>query len=71
MSKFTERAGAVMLVASTGDPYALRTAHNFEALGRAARSTDRRRHQRPRHGAAAPSPDLVTGLVDWFRRSLL
>ena len=30
MRKFAERAGAVMLVASTGDPYALRTAHHFE-----------------------------------------
>ena len=43
----------MMLVASTGDPYALRTAHHFEAMGTGPRDLrDRRRHQRPRHGAA-------------------
>ena len=72
MRKFTERAGAVMLVASTGDPYALRTAHHFEALGTGPRDL-RIVDGTNAHGTAllAIRPDLVTSLVDWFQRSLL
>ena len=72
MRKFTERAGAVMLVASTGDPYALRTAHHFEAMGTGPRDL-RIVDGTNVHGTAllAIRPDLVTSLVDWFQRSLL
>ena len=72
MRKFTERAGAVMLVASTGDPYALRTAHHFEAMGTGPRDL-RIVDGTNAHGTAllAIRPDLVTSLVDWFQRSLL
>jgi alpha-beta hydrolase superfamily lysophospholipase len=72
MRKFTERAGAVMLIASTGDPYALRTAHHFEAMGTGPRDL-RIVDGTNAHGTAllAIRPELVTSLVDWFRRSLV
>jgi len=72
MRKFAERAGAVMLVASTGDPYALRTAHHFEAMGTGPRDL-RIVDGTNAHCTAllAIRPDLVTSLVDWFQRSLL
>ena len=72
MRKFAERGGAVMLVASTGDPYALRTAHHFESMGTGPRDL-RIVDGNNAHGTAMLEvrPDLVTSLVDWFRRSLL
>lgn len=72
MRRFAERSGAVMLVAATGDPYALRTAHSFEAMGKGARDL-RVIDGTNAHGTTllAVRPDLVASLVDWFRRSLL
>jgi alpha-beta hydrolase superfamily lysophospholipase len=72
MRRFAERSGAVMLVAATGDPYALRTAHSFEAMGKGARDL-RVIDGTNAHGTTLLTvrPDLVAGLVDWFRRSLL
>jgi alpha-beta hydrolase superfamily lysophospholipase len=72
MRKFAERGGAVMLVAATGDPYALRTAHHFQAMGTGPRDL-RIVDGTNAHGTAllGVRPDLVTSLVDWFRRSLL
>jgi alpha-beta hydrolase superfamily lysophospholipase len=72
MRRFAERSGAVMLVAATGDPYALRTAHSFETIGKGARDL-RVIDGTSAHGTTllAVRPDLVAGLVDWFRRSLL
>jgi uncharacterized protein len=72
MRRFVERAGAVMLVASTGDPYALRSAHHFEAMGTGPRDL-RVIDGTNAHGTTLLSvrPELVTSLVDWFRRSLL
>ena len=72
MRRFAERSGAVMLVASTGDPYALRSAHHFEAMGTGSRDL-RVVDGTNAHGTSLLNvrPDLVTSLVDWFRRSLL
>ena len=72
MRKYAERGGAVMLVASTGDPYALRTAHHFESMGAGARDL-RVLDGTNAHGTRMLSvrPDLIASLVDWFRRSLL
>ena len=72
MRRFAERSGAVMLVASTGDPYALRSAHHFETMGSGLRDL-RVIDGTNAHGATLLNvrPDLVTSLVDWFRRSLL
>jgi alpha-beta hydrolase superfamily lysophospholipase len=72
MRRFAERSGAVMLVAATGDPYALRTAHSFETMGKGARDL-RVIDGTSAHGTTLLTvrPDLVAGLVDWFRRSLL
>jgi alpha-beta hydrolase superfamily lysophospholipase len=72
MRRFAERSGAVMLVAATGDPYALRTAHSFEGMGKGARDL-RVIDGTNAHGTTLLTvrPDLVAGLVDWFRRSLL
>lgn len=72
MRKYAERGGAVMLVASTGDPYALRTAHHFESMGTGARDL-RVVDGTNAHGTTMLSvrPDLIASLVDWFRRSLL
>ncbi len=72
MRRFAERSGAVMLVASTGDPYALRTANHFEAMGTGPRDL-RVIDATSAHGTTllAVRPDLVASLVDWFRRSLL
>jgi alpha-beta hydrolase superfamily lysophospholipase len=72
MRRYAERAGAVMLVASTGDPYALRSAHSFEAMATGPRDL-RVVDGTNAHGTTLLSvrPDLVTSLVDWFRRSLL
>jgi alpha-beta hydrolase superfamily lysophospholipase len=72
MRRYAERGGALMLVASTGDPYALRSAHNFEAMATGPRDllvVDGTNA----HGTGLMSvrPDLLTSLVDWFRRSLL
>lgn len=72
MRKYAERRGALMLVASTGDPYALRTAHHFESMGAGARDL-RVVDGTNAHGTTMLSvrPDLIASLVDWFRRSLL
>jgi alpha-beta hydrolase superfamily lysophospholipase len=72
MRRFAERSGAVMLVASTGDPYALRSAHHFETMGSGPRDL-RVIDGTNAHGTTLLNvrPDLVTSLVDWFRRSLL
>jgi len=72
MRRFAERSGAVMLVASTGDPYALRSAHHFEAMVTGARDL-RVVDGTNAHGTTLLSvrPDLIGTLVDWFRRSLL
>lgn len=72
MRKYAERRGAVMLLASTGDPYALRTAHHFESMGTGARDL-RVVDGTNAHGTTMLSvrPDLIASLVDWFRRSLL
>ena len=72
LRRFAERGGAMMLVAATGDPYALRTVHHFETIGSGPRDL------RVIDGTAAHGttlllarPDLVGTVVDWFRRSLL
>lgn len=72
MRRFAERSGALMLVAATGDPYALRTAHHFEAMGSGLRDL-RVIDGTNAHGTTllAERPDLIVSLVDWFRRSLL
>ena len=72
MRRFAERSGAVMLVASTGDPYALRSAHHFEAMVTGARDL-RVVDGTNAHGTTLLSvrPELIGSLVDWFRRSLL
>ncbi len=72
MRRFAERSGAVMLVASTGDPYALRSANHFETMGSGPRDL-RVVDGTNAHGTTLLSvrPDLVASLVDWFRRSLL
>lgn len=72
MRRFAERSGAAMLVASTGDPYALRTANHFQAMGAGSRDL-RVIDGTNAHGTTLLNvrPDLVTSLVDWFRRSLL
>jgi alpha-beta hydrolase superfamily lysophospholipase len=70
--KFADRAGAMMLVAATGDPYALRTVHAFETMGTGARDL-RIVDGTNAHGTTLleARPDLMASLVDWFRRSLL
>jgi alpha-beta hydrolase superfamily lysophospholipase len=70
--RFADRAGAMMLVASTGDPYALRTAHQFESMISGARDL-RVIDGTSAHGTTLllARPDLIGSLVDWFRRSLL
>ncbi len=70
--RFAARSGAMMIVASTGDPYALRTAHDFEALITGARDL-RVVDGTSAHGTTLllARPDLIGALVDWFRRSLL
>ena len=72
MRRYAERGGAMMLVASTGDPYALRTAHHFESMGTGPRDL-RVVDGINAHGTTLLNarPDLVASLVDWFRRSLL
>ena len=61
-----------MLVASTGDPYALRTVHTFEAIGNGPRDL-RVVDGTNAHGTSLleARPELTASLVDWFRRSLL
>lgn len=70
--KYAERAGAMMLVAATGDPYALRTVHAFETMGTGPRDL-RVVDGTNAHGTTLleARPDLVASLVDWFRRTLL
>lgn len=72
MRRYAERGGAMMLVASTGDPYALRTAHHFESMGTGPRDL-RVVDGINAHGTTllTARPDLVASLVDWFRRSLV
>jgi pimeloyl-ACP methyl ester carboxylesterase len=72
MRKFADRGGAAMLVASSGDPYALRTARQFSSMGSGPHDL-RIVDGTSAHGTRLleASPDLLTGLVDWFRRSLL
>ena len=72
MRRYAERGGAMMLVASTGDPYALRTAHHFESMGTGPRDL-RVVDGINAHGTTllTARPDLVASLVDWFRRSLI
>lgn len=72
MRRFAERGGAAMLVAASGDPYALRTARQFSAMGSGPRDL-RVVDGTSAHGTRLleASPDLLPGLVDWFRRSLL
>ncbi len=70
--KYAERGGAMMLVAATGDPYALRTVHTFESMGTGPRDL-RVVDGTHAHGTSLleARPELTTSLVDWFRRSLL
>jgi pimeloyl-ACP methyl ester carboxylesterase len=72
MRKFADRGGSAMLVASSGDPYALRTARQFSSMGSGLRDL-RIVDGSTAHGVRLleASPDLLPGLVDWFRRSLL
>jgi alpha-beta hydrolase superfamily lysophospholipase len=72
MRRFAERGGAAMLVASSGDPYALRTARQFSSMGSGPRDL-RVVEGTGAHGTRLfeASPDLLAGVVDWFRRSLL
>ena len=72
MRKFAERGGAAMLVASTGDPYAARTARQFAAMGSGPRDL-RIIEGSNAHGTRLldAGTELLTALVDWFRRSLL
>lgn len=72
MRKYAERSGATMLVASTGDPYALRSAHHFETMGTGSRDL-RIVDGTNAHGTTLLEvrPDLVTSLVDWFRKTLV
>lgn len=72
MKQFADRSGAMMLVASAGDPYALRSAHNFEVMGSGLKDL-RVIDGSNAHGTTLLSarPELVGALVDWFRRSLL
>lgn len=72
MRRFAERGGAAMLVAAAADPYALRTARQFSSMGSGLRDL-RVIDGTSAHGTKLldASPDLLPGLVDWFRRSLL
>jgi dienelactone hydrolase len=72
MRKFADRGGAAMLVAATGDPYALRTARQFSGMGSGPRDL-RVVDGTTAHGTRLleASPELLPALVDWFRRSLL
>jgi pimeloyl-ACP methyl ester carboxylesterase len=70
MRKFADRGGAAMLVASTGDPYAARTARQFAAMGSGLRDL-RIIDGSNAHGTRLLDADMLTGLVDWFRRSLV
>ena len=72
MRRFADRGGAAMLVASTGDPYAVRTARQFAAMGSGLRDL-RIIDGSNAHGTRLldAGADLLTALVDWFRRSLL
>jgi pimeloyl-ACP methyl ester carboxylesterase len=72
MRKFADRGGAAMLVASSGDPYALRTARQFSGMGSGLRDL-RIVEGTSVHGTRLldANPELLSGLVDWFRRSLL
>jgi alpha-beta hydrolase superfamily lysophospholipase len=72
MRKFAERGGAAMLVAASGDPYALRTVRQFSAMGAGPRDL-RVVDGTSAHGTRLfeASPELLPALVDWFRRSLL
>lgn len=72
MRRFAERGGAAMLVASTGDPYAARTARQFAAMGSGLRDL-RVIDGSNAHGTRLldAGADLLPALVDWFRRSLL
>lgn len=71
MRRFAERSGAALLVAATGDPYALRTARQFQSIGPGLRELAV--VEGHAHGTTLllARPDLVASLVDWFRRSLL
>ena len=72
MRRFADRGGAAMLVAAAADPYALRTARQFSSMGSGPRDL-RVVDGTSAHGTRLleASPDLLPGLVDWFRRSLL
>ncbi len=72
MRKFADRGGAAMLVASTGDPYAARTARQFSTMGSGLRDL-RIVDGSNAHGTRLldAGADLLTAMVDWFRRSLL
>jgi dienelactone hydrolase len=72
MRRFADRGGAAMLVAATGDPYALRTARQFSSMGSGPRDL-RVVDGTSAHGTRLldASPGLLPSLVDWFRMSLL
>jgi pimeloyl-ACP methyl ester carboxylesterase len=68
----SNRLGIAGASLGAGDPYALRSAHHFEAMGTGPRDL-RVIDGTNAHGTTLLSvrPELVTSLVDWFRRSLL
>jgi len=69
MKKFGARP--VLLVSSTKDPYAWRSVKTLAAVGSGAREV--RLSDALAHGTMLlqRDPDLIAGLVDWFRRTLL
>ncbi len=69
MRKYTDRPA--LLIAGADDPYARRSIAELATLGPGVR--DVRTVESGGHGTVllARSPDLVTQLVDWFRRTLL
>ncbi len=69
LKKFASRP--VLLVASSEDPFALRTARQAVTMGDGAREL--RVLSGAGHGTImlAREPDLATALVDWFLRTLL
>ncbi|MFO7692239.1 MAG: dienelactone hydrolase family protein [Vicinamibacterales bacterium] len=69
LRKFASRPA--LLVASSEDPYALRTAREAVSMGDGAREL--RVLSGAGHGSVmlARDPDLATALVDWFVRTLL
>jgi dienelactone hydrolase len=69
MRKLAERP--VLLVASTRDPYSLRSVRQLAATGPGAREV--RLTDTVAHGTVllARDPEMIGALVDWFKRTLL